>query len=455
MRRSTMTVTWNVLIVDDEEQLCKLVARKLQKAQLRTFVAHNGQDALHIISKTKIDAVILDYMLPDMTGIDVLKVIKKENDIPVIMLTAYGNVESAVLAMKLGAADYLNKPIELEELKKIVIKVCQQPRGESDVRFSVQGLVSQSGKMNKVMELVQRVKDTEASILILGESGVGKTALAKWIHENSIRKDKPFVAINCAAIPETLLESELFGFRKGSFTGATSSQKGKFLAADGGTIFLDEIGEISLGMQVKLLHVIEEKKIMQLGSNEYHSLDVRIIAATNKNLKKLVQEQKFREDLYYRLNLMEVEIPPLRDRKEDIGPLVNHHIEKLNQKYKKQLTINPEVVQQLSSHFWPGNIRELLNTVERIHILKRIGTIEAADLEYTFSNQQLAHDKPSLHNEQKTISNNLSQVLEEVEEQMIKKALTETNDNQTKAAEKLGIARHTLIYKMKKMGIKP
>lgn len=450
-----MTVTWNVLIVDDEEQLCKLVARKLQKAQLRTFVAHNGQDALHIISKTKIDAVILDYMLPDMTGIDVLKVIKKENDIPVIMFTAYGNVESAVLAMKLGAADYLNKPIELEELKKIVIKVCQQPRGESDVRLSVQGLVSQSGKMNKVMELVQRVKDTEASILILGESGVGKTALAKWIHENSIRKDKPFVAINCAAIPETLLESELFGFRKGSFTGATSSQKGKFLAADGGTIFLDEIGEISLGMQVKLLHVIEEKKIMQLGSNEYHSLDVRIIAATNKNLNKLVQEQKFREDLYYRLNLMEVEIPPLRDRKEDIGPLVNHHIEKLNQKYKKQLTIHPEVVQQLSSHFWPGNIRELLNTVERIHILKRIGTIEAADLEYTFSNQQLAHDKTSLHNEQKAISNNLSQVLEEVEEQMIKKALTETNDNQTKAAEKLGIARHTLIYKMKKMGIKP
>ncbi|MCD1159120.1 sigma-54-dependent transcriptional regulator [Peribacillus frigoritolerans] len=450
-----MTVTWNVLIVDDEEQLCKLVARKLQKAQLRTFVAHNGQDALHIISKTKIDAVILDYMLPDMTGIDVLKFIKKENDIPVIMLTAYGNVESAVLAMKLGAADYLNKPIELEELKKIVIKVCQQPRGESDVRLGVQGLVSQSGKMNKVMELVQRIKDTEASILILGESGVGKTALAKWIHENSIRKDKPFVAINCAAIPETLLESELFGFRKGSFTGATSSQKGKFLAADGGTIFLDEIGEISLGMQVKLLHVIEEKKIMQLGSNEYHSLDVRIIAATNKNLKKLVQEQKFREDLYYRLNLMEVEIPPLRDRKEDIGPLVNHHIEKLNQKYKKQLTIHPEVVQQLSSHFWPGNIRELLNTVERIHILKRIGTIEVADLEYTFSNQQLAHDKPSLHNEQKTISNNLSQVLEEVEEQMIKKALTETNDNQTKAAEKLGIARHTLIYKMKKMGIKP
>ncbi|MGZ9819564.1 sigma-54-dependent transcriptional regulator [Peribacillus simplex] len=450
-----MTVTWNVLIVDDEEQLCKLIARKLQKAQLRTFVAHNGQDALNIISKTKIDAVILDYMLPDMTGIDVLKVIKKENDIPVIMLTAYGNVESAVLAMKLGAADYLNKPIGLEELKNIVIKVCQQPRGDNDAGLSDQGFISQSEKMNKVMELVQRVKDTEASILILGESGVGKTALAKWIHESSIRKDKPFVAINCAAIPEALLESELFGFRKGSFTGATSSQKGKFLAADGGTIFLDEIGEISLGMQVKLLHVIEEKKIMQIGSNEYHSLDVRIIAATNKSLKKLVQEQKFREDLYYRLNLMEVEIPPLRDRKEDISPLVNHHIEKLNQKYKKQLTIHPEVVQQLSSRLWPGNIRELLNTIERIYILKRIGTIEVADLEYTFTNQQLAHDKPSLQIEQKTISNNLSQVLEEVEEQMIKKALSETNDNQTKAAEKLGIARHTLIYKMKKMGIKP
>ncbi|CAH0282590.1 Transcriptional regulatory protein ZraR [Peribacillus sp. Bi96] len=452
-----MTVTWNVLIVDDEGQLCKLIARKLQKAHLRTFVAQNGQEALNIISKTKIDAVILDYMLPDMTGIDVLKVIKKEKDIPVIMLTAYGNVESAVLAMKLGATDYLNKPIELEELKNIVVKVCQQPRGEDDVRLSTQRFVSQSEKMNKVMELVQRVKDTEASILILGESGVGKTALAKWIHENSVRKDKPFIAINCAAIPETLLESELFGFRKGSFTGATSSQKGKFLAADGGTIFLDEIGEISLSMQVKLLHVIEEKKIMQLGSNEYHSLDVRIIAATNKSLKKLVQEQKFREDLYYRLNLMEVEIPPLRDRKEDIIPLVYHQIEKLNKKYTKQLAIHPKVVQQLSSHLWPGNIRELLNTIERMHILKRIGTIDLADLEDSYTNKPLIHvdHTPSMYNEQKAISNNLSQVLEEVEEQMIKKALNETNDNQTKAAEKLGIARHTLIYKMKKMGIKP
>ena len=452
-----MTVTWNVLIVDDEEQLCKLIARKLKKAGINTVIALNGQAALKAICETPIDAVILDYMLPDMTGIEVLKAVKKEGDIPVVMLTSYANVESAVMAMKIGAADYLNKPIELEELKNIVVKVCQQPRAEDEGLSGNHGLVSESEKMNKVLELVRRVKDTEASMLILGESGVGKTALAKWIHENSVRKHKPFVAINCAAIPETLLESELFGFRKGSFTGATSSQKGKFLAGDGGTVFLDEIGELSLSMQVKLLHVIEEKKIMQIGSNEYHSLDVRIIAATNKSLKKLVEEQQFREDLYYRLNLMEIEIPPLRHRKEDISPLVWHHMEKLNDKYKKELKINPKVVQRLSAHKWPGNIRELLNTVERLHILKRKGTIELADLEETSTDERLSSEDGNVpfDNKQWTASDNLSQALEEVEEQMIKKALTETNDNQTKAAEKLGIARHTLIYKMKKMGMKP
>lgn len=437
-----------VLIVDDEMQLAKLIARKLTKAGLSSVLAHTGSTAIDLFKRKELAVVILDYMLPDMTGLQVLEEMKKlKPDVPVIMMTAYGNVESAVGAMKLGAVDYLNKPMELEEVKELVMKQLhtkvESPTKENDP------FVFQSPRMKRVMAFLNQVKDTDASILVLGESGVGKTALAHWIHSNSYRGAGPMLSINCAAIPEHLLESELFGYQKGAFTGAVTTKIGKFAAADKGTIFLDEIGEISPSMQAKLLHVIEDKKVMQLGSNEYRTVDVRIITATNKDLKKSVAEGTFREDLYYRLNLIEIEIPPLRERMEDIPLFIQSQMKKLNGKYKKQIYIAEESINLLLRHTWPGNIRELLNTLERIHIVKREGTIMPEDLAHA-SLMSIPKDEPVGSQD---FSGSLSEVLEDIEEKMIRQALGETNGNQTKAADRLGIARHTLIYKMKKIGI--
>ncbi|MBF0707933.1 MULTISPECIES: sigma-54 dependent transcriptional regulator [Bacillaceae] len=437
-----------VLIVDDEMQLAKLIGRKLTKAGLSSVLAHKGSAAIDLFKRKETAVVILDYMLPDMTGLQVLEEMKRlKPDVPVIMMTAYGNVESAVGAMKLGAVDYLNKPMELEEVKDLVMKQLdtkvEPPPKENDP------FVFQSPEMKRVMAFLNQVKDTDASILVLGESGVGKTALAHWIHSNSYRGAGPMLSINCAAIPEHLLESELFGYQKGAFTGAVTTKIGKFAAADKGTIFLDEIGEISPSMQAKLLHVIEDKKVMQLGSNEYRTVDVRIITATNKDLKKSVAEGMFREDLYYRLNLIEIEIPPLRERMEDIPLFIQSQMKKLNRKYKKQIYIAEECINLLLRHTWPGNIRELLNMLERIHIVKREGTIMPEDLAHA-SLMSIPKDEPVGSQD---FSGSLSEVLEDIEEKMIRQALGETNGNQTKAADRLGIARHTLIYKMKKIGI--
>jgi two-component system, NtrC family, response regulator AtoC len=453
----------SVLIVDDEEQLCRIIAHKLNKAGFRTYQAHNGQSALNMVKKEEIDVVILDYMLSDMTGIDVLQKIKEENEqISIIMLTAYGNIENAVKAMKMGAFDYVNKPAELEILQEIVKKACQnkQIRLENQVlkeeierTTSYDDLIFQSEKMKSIVQLLEKVTLTSASILILGESGVGKTALAKWIHKHSPRGQKPFVSINCAAIPESLLESELFGYKKGAFTGATETRSGKFETADGGTIFLDEIGELSPAVQAKLLHVIEEKSFMKLGSNAYRQVDVRIITATNRKIRKMVKEGTFREDLYYRLNLVEVEVPPLRERKEDIPYLIEHHLRKLNQKYHKQLTISESLVRKMSIYNWPGNIREMYNLMERFHILLENGEIQLNDaLHHLFFEPDI--DQINRHNETDQLfieKDKLENVLNMVEEQMIRNALSQTGGNQTKAAEMLGISRHALIYKTKKI----
>ncbi|WNF38422.1 sigma-54 dependent transcriptional regulator [Bacillaceae bacterium IKA-2] len=448
----------SVLVVDDEVQLCKLVARKLKKSGILSHLAHDGAGALSVLNNKQIDAVILDYMLPDMTGLDVLKEIQNRGgNIPVIMLTAYANVESAVSAMKLGATDYLNKPIELEELKNIVVKSCyhkvKEPKKGEKLGEDI--FAFQNKKIKQVMELLTQVKETDASILISGESGVGKTVLARWVHEQSSRSKKPFFSINCAAIPELLLESELFGYQKGAFNGATTSKVGKLVSSDGGTILLDEIGDISPNMQAKLLHLLEDKRVMQLGSNDFQTVDVRIITATNKDVKELVRKGDFREDLYYRLNLIEVEVPPLRERREDIPLLIKQQLIKLNDKYKKKIEIDPRSVTIFTNYQWPGNIRELLNTLERAHILKRFGTIVPEDLvKASFQIEELQHELLTGKINKDFFSGNLPEVLEEVEEQMIKKALIETNGNQTKAAEKLGIARHTLIYKIKKFSLK-
>ncbi|OLS38250.1 hypothetical protein BTR22_07100 [Alkalihalophilus pseudofirmus] len=440
----------SVLIIDDEVQLCKLIARKLKKINIQSYLAHDGSTALSTLRKEKIEAVILDYMLPDMTGLDILKEIQESDlEIPVIMLTAYGNVESAVNAMKLGAVDYLNKPVELEELANLVLQISPTKARNRNEKSRSHTFKFKSEQMKRMMDLLKQVKETDASILILGESGVGKTALARWIHENSNRTKGPFLSINCAAISESMLERELFGDQER----AQNSNEGKFAKANGGTIFLDEIGEMRPNIQAKLLYMIENKVVMDFNTNEYKPVDVKVISATNQPLKELVKSGKFREDLYYRLNLIEVELPPLRQRKVDIPILIQHQLAQLNNKYNKKISIDQASISILVHYHWLGNIRELLNVLERVHILKRSGTITPEDLVH--ASLQFEHDVPVSSDLNETFfSGNLPQVLEEVEEKMIKQALAETIGNQTKAAEKLGIARHTLIYKMKKYDLK-
>ncbi|MCR8632470.1 sigma-54-dependent transcriptional regulator [Paenibacillus radicis (ex Xue et al. 2023)] len=456
-----MAYSFGILTVDDEEDLCRIISHKLKKSGFRTFQAITGDAALQIVKEEDIDVVILDYMLPDLTGLEVLQKIKNEfPHVEVIMLTAYGNVENAVDAMRLGAFDYLNKPSELELIKEIVGKACDKKRLQLENQVLKEQLAStsdheelvfQSEKMKGVCELFNKVKETDASILILGESGVGKTALSKWIHKISQRKDKPFVSINCAAIPDSLLESELFGYQKGAFTGATESRAGKFEAADGGTIFLDEVGEMPLAMQAKMLHIIEEKTFMKLGSNSYRSVDVRIITATNKDIKKLVKEGQFRQDLYYRLNLVEIEVPPLRERREDIPYMIINYIHKLNHKYGKQVQLSDETIAMLTAHDWPGNIRELLNMLERMHIVHSSGMIHLHEVSGELFFPQHVETELVGTRKMKSGQLNLQKALEEVEEEIISRALEEVGGNQTKAADLLGISRHTLIYKMKKM----
>jgi two-component system, NtrC family, response regulator AtoC len=433
-------VTYRILVVDDEVKLCRNIAIKLERRGYKVDAAYDGKTAIGMMEHAAYDAVILDYMLTDMTGLDVLQAIKQKHPyLLIFMLTAYGNVENAVMAMKLGAVDYLNKPIELKQLAEKIETALPLIGAEETV-----GTLSfASDQMKQIREMLERVNQTEASILLLGESGVGKTALAKWIHQESHRKLHPFISLNCAAIPENLLESELFGYEKGAFTGAVDKRIGKFEAANQGTIFLDEIGEMPLAMQAKLLHVIEEKRIIRLGSHQERYTDVRIITATNRNIEEIVRDGKFREDLYYRLNLVEIIIPPLRQRKEDIAVLVGQKLQKLNAKYGKAVTASDELKKAFESMSWHGNIRELFNVLERMHIFKTNGYLQIGDLPSNLTAQvdRKTNDLPP---------SKLQEVLEEVEEKMIEDALVRSKGNQTKAADLLGISRNTLIHKIKK-----
>ncbi|TXK82586.1 sigma-54 dependent transcriptional regulator [Paenibacillus sp. N3.4] len=433
-------MTYRILVVDDEVKLCRNIAIKLERRGYKVDAAYDGKSAIGMIELAAYDAVILDVMLTDMTGLDVLQAIKQKHpSLLIFMLTAYGNVENAVMAMKLGAVDYLNKPIELKLLAEKIEKALPLT-GTEEMAGT---LAFASDQMKQIRDVLERVNQTEASILLLGESGVGKTALAKWIHQESHRNQHPFISLNCAAIPENLLESELFGYEKGAFTGAVDTRIGKFEAANQGTIFLDEIGEMSLATQAKLLHVIEEKRIIRLGSHQERYMDVRIIAATNRNIQEFVRDGKFREDLYYRLNLVEITIPPLRQRKEDIVVLVGQKIQELNNKYRKSVMASEELKKAFESLPWHGNIRELFNVLERMHILKTNGHLHIGDLPSNLSAQtdRKMNESPS---------GKLQDVLEEVEEKMIEDALLRSKGNQTKAADLLGISRNTLIHKIKK-----
>lgn len=375
-----------LLIVDDDRNLLELITMRLESMDYEVTAARDEEEARQAMTGQAFDLAIVDLQLAHQDGISLMEELHlKHHDLPVIILTAHGSIESAVEAIKRGAYTYLTKPFDARELSLHIARALENRRLNSEItrlrgllseRFDFKDIVAKSEKMRKVLDTVSRIADTESTVYIYGESGTGKEAIAQAIHLASARKDKAFVAVNCAALPETLLESELFGHEKGSFTGAIKTSKGLFTQADKGTMFLDEIGDMPLSIQAKLLRVLQERQFHPVGSGQMLEVDVRIIVATNKNLADLVKQGLFREDLYYRIHVIPIELPPLRERKEDIPLLTNHFMQKFNSRMKKEVKgLTPLAMQKLMSHEWPGNVRELANTIEFAVAMTRQDTI--------------------------------------------------------------------------------
>jgi two-component system NtrC family response regulator len=433
--------------------MCWALDRALSYENYQVVTATRGLQGIELAKKNDFSLVILDLKMPDMDGIEVLTEIKKINpSLPVIMITAHGTIDTAIEAMKIGATDYITKPFKLDEIKLQIKKSLHLSNLENQVDFLRQELgkkygkmVGQSDAMKEVAFLIQQVAKTGATVLITGESGTGKEVVAVEIHKASNRVDKPFVAVNCAALPEQLLESELFGHEKGAFTGATSKKKGRFEIADTGTIFLDEIGEMPISMQAKLLRVLQERCFERVGGTETIDVDVRVIATTNLDLANAISHGTFREDLYYRLNVMRISMPPLRSRKEDIPLLVNHFLKKFDPSNSKK--ISSVAMKILTSYNWPGNIRELQNAIERALIVCQGAEIKPEHFPKDLLNSLEETTTPVLNIAEGGFS------LEEMEKHLIIKALEKHNYNQTKVAKYLGISRPTLLYRLKKYGI--
>ncbi len=438
-----------ILIVDDEAVQRELLQGFLEKKGYEVFCAENGRQALETFRREAVGLVLLDHKMPGMTGDQVLEEIKKINpETRVIMITAYGDVATAVSSMKLGALDFLEKPIDLEELLQKIERAEQESLVEEDVRQVEEfisdsplpiNIIAKSSQMNEAISLARRVSETPWPVLIKGETGTGKELLAKLIHYLSPRKDAPFIEVNCAAVPENLFESELFGHEKGAFTGASNLRRGRFELAHTGTIFLDEIGELPLNLQPKLLRCLQEKRITRVGGEKDIKVDVRIVAATNRDLKAMAIEGSFREDLYYRLNVFEIEIPPLRRRKEDIPPLLDFFLKKYS---PRPVELSPEAKDLLIRYPYPGNVRELEHVVQRLVTLARGSIVRVTDL------------PPEIRHHQITSTGTLEDRLKAVEKEMILNALEKNNWVQTRAAESLGISERVLRYKMDKHGIK-
>jgi two-component system, NtrC family, response regulator len=448
-----------ILIVDDERNYTLILAAVLEDAGFETLTANSGPEALDILSESDVDLVLTDMKMPTMDGIELLERIKKEDaDLPVIMMTAHGTVEKAVEAMQKGAYNYILKPFDNERLvlyvnKAVsmyrVVKENRQLRSAVESRYSFHNIIGKSKSMQDVFEVIEKVAPAAATVLIEGASGTGKELVANALHFNSPRKDKPFVAVNCSALAETLLESELFGHEKGAFTGAVSMKKGRFEIADGGTLFLDEIGELSPGLQVKLLRVLQERVIERVGGVKPISVNIRLIAATNKSLKAEVAEGNFREDLFYRLNVVPITLPPLRERLEDIRPLVEHFIAKYQSERNTGLPvtgIDREVERLFYEYDWPGNVRELENVIERAVVMSPTEMIQVSDLPKDF----IDHANSTLHMGGIPVDANLYDTLALVEKNMIIRALKKANYVQAHAAELLGIGKSGLNQKIKK-----
>jgi two-component system, NtrC family, response regulator AtoC len=435
-----------ILIVDDDRGFLALMDTILQGEGYETETAASVAEALAAGARRSFNLVVTDLKLSDGSGLDVLRHWKQEMpEIPVVVVTGFGTVSSAVEAMKLGAVDYLGKPLSSpDELRLVVRKALAQNQAERELelfreqenaRFSCSDMIATDPAMLRILELARKVAPTQATVLITGESGTGKEVIARCIHRNSSRRDRVFVPLNCAALSPTLIESELFGHERGAFTGAVGQHVGRFERAAGGTLFLDEIGELDAGLQAKLLRVLQEKTFERVGGTRQITADVRILAATNRNLKQSVADGKFREDLYYRLNTFPIEIPPLRDRPSDIRRLARFFLERAAKELKKGgLSISPEAESVLMAYPWPGNVRELQNTMERVAILSD-GVVEPDDLPITSTGPA----RPVL--------------FKDIERNAIEQALSENHGNRTRAAKQLGISLRTLQYRLKEYNL--
>jgi two-component system response regulator AtoC len=446
-----------ILVIDDEPGVLEALSAVLTDNGYRVEGAASGGEGLEKIEKINPDAVLLDIRMPDIDGLKVLELVKRQGErTPIILITAYGSTQTTIEAMKLGAFDYLMKPLKINDLLEVLKKAVEVKElieraraGESTPLSDTDTMIGLSPLMQNVYKIIGRVTNTNATVLIRGESGTGKELVARAIHFNSVRRDRPFVKINCASIPESLLESELFGHEKGAFTGAVAAKPGKFELAHKGTIFLDEIGEMSLSTQTKLLRVLQEREFERVGGTETIKVDVRIIAATNKDLEKSIEEGHFREDLYYRLNVVEIVIPPLRERKEDIPALVNHIIKGCSAEYKKTIKgFSPEAMEILLSYDWPGNIRELKNVCERAVLMSTGPVLGVEVLPLTLKKKSRRFSWLG-----EIPGGSLKEIVSEVEREIILRALEEHNWNRSAAAQALKMNRSSFYAKLKELGI--
>lgn len=445
-----------ILIVDDEKNYLVVLSSFLSGEGYEPITADNAQQALDIVENTDLDLVLTDMKMPSMDGIELLKRIKEKSpDLPVVMMTAYGTVEKAVEAMQLGAFNFVLKPFQNETLKQIirnavstysVFKENRRLVEALESRYRFDNIIGKSKPMLAVFDIIQKVAHTKATVLVTGESGSGKELIAKAIHFNSLRRNKPFVAVSCAALSETLLESELFGHERGAFTGAVAMRKGRFELADRGTLFLDEIGDVPTSVQVKLLRVLEEMTFARVGGTRTIAADIRLIAATNKDLRDEVEQQRFREDLYFRLNVVHITLPPLRERSEDIPLLATHFVNKYAEETNRgEMTISSEAMRFFCHHRWPGNVRQFEHAIERAVLLSEGVEIGLDDLPKDlvgFADLEIPIDWEDL--------SNLPKTLDGIEKRLVQKALSMSNNIQARAAKLLGITPSNLQYRLKK-----
>ena len=445
-----------ILIVDDEKNYLVVLSAFLSGEGYETLTANTAERAIEIVETTELDLVLTDMKMPSMDGIELLRQIKRKNpDLPVIMMTAYGTVEKAVEAMQLGAFNFILKPFQNETLNQIIrnavntygiLKENRRLVEALEGRYRFDNIIGKSKSMLDVFDIIQKVAHTKATVLITGESGSGKELIAKALHFNSPRRNKPFVAVSCAALSETLLESELFGHERGAFTGATAMRKGRFELAHGGTLFLDEIGDVPTSVQVKLLRVLEEMTFERVGGTRTITADIRLIAATNKDLQEEVEQRRFREDLYFRLNVVHITLPPLRERPEDMPLLAIHFVKKYSEETNRgEVAISPEAMRFLCSHRWPGNVREFEHAIERAVLMSEGNEIGLDDLPknlVTFADLEMPIEWQEL--------SSLPETLDAIEKKLIKKALSLSDNVQARAAKLLGIIPSNLQYRLKK-----